>query len=129
VLYSISFPSAGGRTAHGLYYPPRNPDAEAPEGKRPPLLVMSHGGPTSHASAALDIEKQVFTSRGLPLVDVRKRRRPGVRPEVVVIAATMALAVIAGFATGAAFASPGTVNRVDSSPWRQALGSTARRTR
>ena len=32
---AIEFPSAGGRTAHAFWYPPTNPDYEAPEGELP----------------------------------------------------------------------------------------------
>ena len=44
---SIAFPTTGGRTAHALFYPPTNPDVTAPDEERPPLLVLSHGGPTA----------------------------------------------------------------------------------
>ena len=40
---SIEFPTAGGLTAHGYFYPPRNRDYAAPAHEKPPLLVMSHG--------------------------------------------------------------------------------------
>ena len=40
----------GDRTAHALYYPPTNPDFRGPDGEKPPLIVLSHGGPTSNAS-------------------------------------------------------------------------------
>ncbi|MCU1351046.1 MAG: peptidase prolyl oligopeptidase active site domain protein [Acidimicrobiales bacterium] len=66
----ISFPSAGGRTAHALYYPPTNPDVAVPDGELPPLLVLSHGGPTSAARARLDLGRQLWTSRGFAVVDV-----------------------------------------------------------
>ena len=33
-------------TAYALYYAPRNRDYVAPDDERPPLLVISHGGPT-----------------------------------------------------------------------------------
>jgi dipeptidyl aminopeptidase/acylaminoacyl peptidase len=66
----ISFPSAGGRTAHGLFYPPRHPDAAGPAGARPPLVVMIHGGPTSSARNLLSLPKQFWTSRGFAVVDV-----------------------------------------------------------
>src|SRR6476469_6465873 len=59
-----------GRAAHALYYPPRNDGFEAPEGERPPLLVMSHGGPTAQTEPALDLEIQFWTSRGIAVVDV-----------------------------------------------------------
>jgi dipeptidyl aminopeptidase/acylaminoacyl peptidase len=60
----------GGRTAHALYYPPTNPDVEAPEDERPPLLVLSHGGPTSSARPMLSLGTQFWTSRGFAVVDV-----------------------------------------------------------
>jgi dipeptidyl aminopeptidase/acylaminoacyl peptidase len=66
----IAFPSSGGRTAYAWYYPPKNPDAAAPEGDRPPLVVMSHGGPTSQARTSLSLGRQAFTSRGFGVVDV-----------------------------------------------------------
>jgi dipeptidyl aminopeptidase/acylaminoacyl peptidase len=67
---TIHFPTTGGRTAHALYNPPRNPRFAGPDGERPPLMVLSHGGPTSSASTALDLAKQVLTSRGIAVVDV-----------------------------------------------------------
>ena len=66
----IDFPMANGRVAHALYYAPRNPLFTGPDGERPPLVVESHGGPTSNASTALDPEKQFLTSRGIAVVDV-----------------------------------------------------------
>lgn len=66
----IRFPSEAGRTAHALYYPPVSGEFEGPEGERPPLVVMSHGGPTSAASPALSLTVQFWTSRGLAVVDV-----------------------------------------------------------
>ncbi|HEY6014458.1 MAG TPA: prolyl oligopeptidase family serine peptidase, partial [Candidatus Limnocylindrales bacterium] len=66
----IQFPMPNGRLAHALYYAPRNPDFVAPDGERPPLIVQSHGGPTSNASTSLDLAKQLLTSRGIAIVDV-----------------------------------------------------------
>lgn len=66
----VEFPSEDGRTAFAWYYPPTNPDVLAPDGERPPLVVMSHGGPTSNASTSLDLSTQAFTSRGFAVVDV-----------------------------------------------------------
>lgn len=59
-----------GRTSHALFYPPRNADHEAPAGERPPLLVLSHGGPTAQVEPALDLRTQFWTSRGFAVVDV-----------------------------------------------------------
>ena len=67
---AISFPSAGGRTAHALYYPPTNGDFAAPAGEKPPLIVQAHGGPTGGASPAFSMGIQYWTSRGFALVDV-----------------------------------------------------------
>jgi dipeptidyl aminopeptidase/acylaminoacyl peptidase len=67
---AIEFPTTGGRTAHGLFYAPQNRDYQAPAGERPPLLVLSHGGPTGAAACALDPSLQFWTSRGLALLDV-----------------------------------------------------------
>ena len=66
----ITFPTAGGRVAHALFYRPVNPDAVAPDGELPPLVVRSHGGPTSNAANALELTYQYLTSRGIAVVDV-----------------------------------------------------------
>lgn len=66
----IAFPTEAGHTAHGLFYAPTNPDYAAPEGERPPLIVKSHGGPTSAAQTFLDPRIQFWTSRGFAVLDV-----------------------------------------------------------
>jgi dipeptidyl aminopeptidase/acylaminoacyl peptidase len=66
----VEYPSENGRTAFGIYYPPVNRDCAVPDGERPPLLVMSHGGPTSAASTALSYQIQYWTSRGFAVLDV-----------------------------------------------------------
>ena len=47
-----------------------NDDFAAPAGELPPLLVMSHGGPTSATSATLSPRVQYWTSRGIAVLDV-----------------------------------------------------------
>src|SRR5690606_22319273 len=47
-----------------------NPDFVAPEGERPPLLVLSHGGPTAASLDVLDPRLQFWTSRGFAVLDV-----------------------------------------------------------
>ncbi len=74
---SISFPTAGGHRAHAFYYPPTSPEHAAPAGERPPLIVRSHGGPTSSASPALRLAYQFWTSRGFAIVDVDYRGSTG----------------------------------------------------
>ena len=66
----IEFPTAGSKTAHGLFYPPKNLDFVPPDGERPPLVVMIHGGPTSMATTALRLNIQYYTSRGVAVLDV-----------------------------------------------------------
>jgi dipeptidyl aminopeptidase/acylaminoacyl peptidase len=66
----IVFPTADGLTAHANYYPPTNPDFVGPAEERPPLFVISHGGPTSANEAKLDLDIQYWTSRGIAVVDV-----------------------------------------------------------
>jgi dipeptidyl aminopeptidase/acylaminoacyl peptidase len=67
---SVEFPTENGLTAHAIYYPPQNRDFAAPEGKAPPLLVISHGGPTSAAQTTLNLGTQYWTSRGFAVLDV-----------------------------------------------------------
>ena len=66
----VEFPTERGLTAHALVYPPTSPDHVAPEEELPPLIVMSHGGPTGSASPVFNLEKQFWTSRGFAVVDV-----------------------------------------------------------
>ena len=66
----IEFSTEDGETAHAFYYPPTNPDYEAPANERPPMIVISHGGPTGATSATLDLETQFWTSRGFAVLDV-----------------------------------------------------------
>jgi len=67
---AIEFPTTNGLTAHAFFYAPRNRDFVAPDGERPPLLVMSHGGPTAATSPALSLGIQYWTSRGIGVLDV-----------------------------------------------------------
>lgn len=71
---AITYESAG-RQAHAFFYPPTglSPTGQpmtGPEGSAPPLIVMGHGGPTSHAGSALNLKVQYWTSRGFAVVDV-----------------------------------------------------------
>jgi dipeptidyl aminopeptidase/acylaminoacyl peptidase len=67
---ALDFPTEHGRKAHAFYYPPRNHDFGGPARERPPLLVCSHGGPTSATSLRMRLEYQFWTSRGFAVLDV-----------------------------------------------------------
>ncbi len=70
VPQAIEFPTEGGMTAHAFFYPPDNRDYTAPQGELPPLIVKSHGGPTSASVTALNLGIQFWTSRGIAVLDV-----------------------------------------------------------
>jgi dipeptidyl aminopeptidase/acylaminoacyl peptidase len=67
---AIEYPTAGGKTAHGFYYPPANRDFRAPPGEAPPLLVFVHGGPTSATAGQFRLTTQYWTSRGIAVCDL-----------------------------------------------------------
>ncbi len=67
---AVEFEGPFGRVVHALVYPPSNPSVIAPDGELPPFVILVHGGPTSHATSVLDLEKAYFTSRGIGIVDV-----------------------------------------------------------
>ena len=67
---AIEFPTKGNLSAYAFFYPPQNRDYAVPADDLPPLLVISHGGPTSATSTALDLEIQYWTSRGIAVLDV-----------------------------------------------------------
>ena len=66
----VEFPTENGLTAHAFFYPPTNRDYEAPANERPPLIVISHGGPTSATTTTLKLNIQYWTSRGFGVLDV-----------------------------------------------------------
>ncbi len=74
---AISYPTGDGDTSHAFYYPPTNAEFSGPADERPPLIVVSHGGPTSHVTPALDHEFLFWTSRGFGVVDVNYRGSSG----------------------------------------------------
>jgi dipeptidyl aminopeptidase/acylaminoacyl peptidase len=67
---SIEFPAADGANAYGFFYRPTNGTTTVPTDELPPLIVMSHGGPTAAAGAALNLKIQYWTSRGFAVLDV-----------------------------------------------------------
>ena len=70
IASAIKFESADQRISHAFYYKPNNTNYEAPKGAKPPLIVMSHGGPTGMTNNSLDPSIQFWTNRGFAVVDV-----------------------------------------------------------
>jgi dipeptidyl aminopeptidase/acylaminoacyl peptidase len=66
----ISYPAGDHKKAHAFFYPPKNQDYTALQDELPPLLVISHGGPTSSAVTSLNLSIQFWTSRGFAVLDV-----------------------------------------------------------
>ena len=90
---AFTFDSADGRQAHAFFFPPANSaqsghlaefaargssvepspadaDGSASSSELPPLVVLSHGGPTGAARSSLDLPIQYWTTRGIAVVDV-----------------------------------------------------------
>lgn len=67
---SILFESRPGESVQAWYYPPNNPDYEGPKAEAPPLIVLSHGGPTAYSPGVFSMVKHFWTTRGFAVVDV-----------------------------------------------------------
>ncbi len=74
---AVSWPGEAG-DVHGWYYAPVNPSVERVETagsvvepvETPPLIVISHGGPTAFSSCGFDLGVQFWTTRGFGVLDV-----------------------------------------------------------
>ena len=62
--------ASNGRTAYAFFYPPRNALVTAPDAEKPPVIVISHGGPTGMTVNTLKLATQFWTSRGFGVLDV-----------------------------------------------------------
>jgi dipeptidyl aminopeptidase/acylaminoacyl peptidase len=70
IAQPIEFLTENRLTAFALFHSPANRDFTAPVDELPPLIVRSHGGPTSAFSSALDWGVQYWTSRGFAVLNV-----------------------------------------------------------
>ena len=66
----VEFPTAGGQIAYAAFYPPKNHSVTGPPGEKPPLMVISHGGPTSSSAPVFKLGIQYWTTRGIAVADV-----------------------------------------------------------
>jgi dipeptidyl aminopeptidase/acylaminoacyl peptidase len=66
----VEFPTANNLTAFAYFYAPHNPRFEGLPDELPPLIVITHGGPTAASNSALNLKIQYWTSRGFAVLDV-----------------------------------------------------------
>ena len=67
---SLSFPVDEENNAYAFLYRPKNELFMGLENEKPPLIVMSHGGPTGESHNGIKMVAQFFTSRGFAVLDV-----------------------------------------------------------
>lgn len=70
IAESVTFTTQDGATGQAFYYPPTHPTYQGPDGALPPLIVVSHGGPTGQNGPEFRLAYQWWTSRGFALLDV-----------------------------------------------------------
>ncbi len=70
VAQPVAWPTPDGQVAHGFFYAPTNQDVTPPADALPPLVVISHGGPTGSTTATFSLSHQFWTSRGFAILDV-----------------------------------------------------------
>jgi dipeptidyl aminopeptidase/acylaminoacyl peptidase len=73
----VSWRSADGAEVYGFYRRPHHPGFRGPDGESPPLVVMSHGGPTGRSAPVFDLALEFWTSRGIGVLSVNYRGSSG----------------------------------------------------
>ena len=74
---AVKYSTTGNQECHAFYYPPVNENYKAPKSTKPPLIILSHGGPTGSTSNTLNLGVQYWTSRGFAILDVNYRGSTG----------------------------------------------------
>lgn len=67
---ALSFPVDKENKAYAFFYRPKNKGFIGLDDEKPPLIVISHGGPTGESHNGLKMVAQFFTSRGFAVLDV-----------------------------------------------------------
>lgn len=66
----VAFTGDQGLTSWAWFYRPTHPEFAPAAGQPPPLMVLTHGGPTGATSPGLNLRIQYYTSRGWAVADV-----------------------------------------------------------
>lgn len=66
----IEFAGGDGKPTYAWFYPPANPGYRGPNGTKPPVIVLAHGGPTAHSAPWYSRSRSYWTSRGFAVLDV-----------------------------------------------------------
>jgi len=73
----LAVPTSDGETTYVTFYPPRNANVALDGDARPPLIVTSHGGPTSMHASRYDLAIAYWTTRGFAVAHVNYRGSSG----------------------------------------------------
>jgi len=73
----ITYTSSDGVTTHAFFYTPTNAAYCGPSDQLPPVIVLSHGGPTSYVGSGYKEKIQFWTTRGFCICDVNYRGSAG----------------------------------------------------
>jgi len=73
----MTWQAPDGEPVYGFFNPPRSSGYRGPEGELPPLIVMSHGGPTGMSPPIFDSHVQFWTTRGIGVLTVNYRGSSG----------------------------------------------------
>lgn len=74
---TFEYKTADEQSSHCFYYPPVNSQYQGDANRKPPLIVMCHGGPTGATSSAMSLKIQYWTSRGFAVADINYRGSTG----------------------------------------------------
>ncbi len=77
IAQTIGFLTKDGAQSHAFYYPPKHHAYTSEPDTLPPLMVVSHGGPTSSTHCGFAYKIQFWTNRGFAVVDVNYRGSTG----------------------------------------------------